>query len=1432
MSSLSWNCRGLGHPLAIPTLCELVRAHRPDFIFLCETLAKRQRVELIRSRLNFEGCFVVDCVGRSGGLCMFWKASSSCKLLSFSSNHIDMQVTDTTGEWRLTGFYGYPERGRRRDSWNLLRRLKDVNTLPWVVMGDFNDLLDPGDKRGSVPHPNWLFNGFREATLDCGITDIALNGYPFTWSRGIGTQNFVEERLDRAMATDNWKSLFPNVIFIPVTVTISDHTPILLKCDGMYVPPPRRRFFFENKWCTEPELPQIIRDCWINLRGIDIIDRLAAVSESLSTWASNQYKHDRLLKWRLNDNIRRLQGRHDSLSIDSLLQAKKALAAILAKEEEHWRQRAKQFWLKDGDQNTKFFHSMASARRKVNTITRLQRDDGSWASTQDEMRNTAKDYFTAIFERSDGVGDFSQVLGKLRHCIDESKNVELTQPFTPKEFTDALNQMHPDKSPGPDGFNPKFYQRFWSIIGSDVVRSCCEWLNAAALPPQLNRTIISLIPKVTNPSNMKDLRPISLCNVVYKLISKVLCNRLKSALPQLIDRAQSAFVEGRLIHDNILIAFEAIHSMKKKIRGKFGTMALKIDISKAYDRVSWEFLEAVLDKLGFCSQWRNWISMCIRSVSYDVLVNGTLVGPIIPGRGLRQGDPLSPYLFILCAEGLSAMINYEMARGSLHGIQISRGGPAVSHLMFADDSIFFCRASAEECLNLKRVLCDYEKASGQGINFQKSGILFSANVSDRDKDELSHIIGVWSPLNTGRYLGLPSLIGRKKKEIFHYLRERLWSRIQGWSGKKLSKAGKEILIKAVAQSIPTYCMAVFSLPTGLTDDMEKLLNKFWWGNKVGAGRGVNWSSWHKLCVDKNSGGMGFRSLQLFNVAMLGKTAWRLLHDPEALVSRVLKAKYFPNGDYLSAKLGSSIPPPLGLEDLRVAELIDASSNEWNVELMEQLLPAEDVAAIRSIPLCPNAGTDLPIWHYSASGCYTVKSAYNIASELVLTPSYKEEGPWPNIWKLVVPLKVKSFLWRAAKDNLPTKAKLLSRSIQVGGECGICKEGFENSWHIFIACSFAEQCWEAAGYSLLLTTIRAHCDSFKEAITTIMTMADRGWRRREEWLSARNNPLSPAMESVNAVQRMPCVGWHDISVGWVRCGVDAAFFAGDNSMGIGIVVRNHVGDFLAGKSMKFPGRRDVVEGELMGVKEALSWLKNLGYLVGFVDCDSKIACDAILKKTELINERGVLADFCCRELSSMPGIRICNVRRTQNAIAHCLAKAARDVGTLRVWNEPPLFVEGHLHVPLKNSSLGKGTYAGRRSKLVAIHPRSSPPQNTHSTQWPILSEDREIDGGGGERRREGRKHGAGEAARGSTAGVEVSGEAEAQGKRATCIGEEVADCSRRRKHYDGGECGIPLDMVDDLWCFVESDEIRLDGDGGGGGNVTGVEVGGEAKKEMM
>lgn len=242
--------------------------------------------------------------------------------------------------------------------------------------------------------------------------------------------------------------------------------------------------------------------------------------------------------------------------------------------------------------------------------------------------------------------------------------------------------MNPDKAPGPDGMTPGFFQKFWSIVGADLIRIVRNFFETGQMVPELNETNIVLIPKKKTPMDMGDLRPIALCNVSYKIVSKVLANRMKLMLDKVVSPNQSAFIPGRLISDNIMVSFEVLHYLKRKRIGKDGYMAVKLDMSKAYDRVEWSFVEAIMGKMGFDSRWIRLVSHCLSMVRYKVTHEGKEMGSFIPSRGIRQGFPISPYLFIIYHEGFTALINKYIQKGWIHGCRVANGAPTISPVNF------------------------------------------------------------------------------------------------------------------------------------------------------------------------------------------------------------------------------------------------------------------------------------------------------------------------------------------------------------------------------------------------------------------------------------------------------------------------------------------------------------------------------------------------------------------------------------------------------------------------------------------------------------------------------------------------------------------------------------------------------------------------------
>ncbi|KAK2665870.1 hypothetical protein Ddye_004444 [Dipteronia dyeriana] len=372
-------------------------------------------------------------------------------------------------------------------------------------------------------------------------------------------------------------------------------------------------------------------------------------------------------------------------------------------------------------------------------------------------------------------------------------------------------------------------------IGKDVTNVCLEVLNKGRRMDDINSMVITLIPKMQSPRSMGVYRPISLCNV--------------------ISEAQCAFIPGRLISDNTIVDFECLSRIKRRKR-KIGSMAIKLDMSKAYDRVEWGFIEQMMGKMGFSEKWRQLIWNCISTVSYSYRLNREVCGNIKPMRGLRQSDPLSPYLFIICAEGLSCLIRGAQEKGEIMGFKLSRYGPIIMHLFFTDDSLLFTRANLSNCEAIKRVLRIYSEASGQLVNFSKSTICVSLSVGMEESRKLVDMVGMKLVDCHERYLGLPRFLGRSKRNLFTDIVDKVWNRIKGWGEKLLSIGGKAILIKVVVQAVPFYAMSIFRLPKSLFDEIRRLMDRFWWGGNE-RNRKLHLCKWQQLCKPKLERGLGF-----------------------------------------------------------------------------------------------------------------------------------------------------------------------------------------------------------------------------------------------------------------------------------------------------------------------------------------------------------------------------------------------------------------------------------------------------------------------------------------------------------------------------------------------------------------------------------------------
>jgi len=375
------------------------------------------------------------------------------------------------------------------------------------------------------------------------------------------------------------------------------------------------------------------------------------------------------------------------------------------------------------------------------------------------------------------------------------------------EVFEVVKGLNRDKAPGPDGFTIAFFQDCWDMIKTDLMGVFQDFHTHSKFVKSINATFLALIP------NLKDFWPISLVSGVYKIIAKVIANRLRRVVEKIISNPQNAFVKGRQILDSVLIANECLDS---RIKSGVPGLLCKLDVEKAYDHVNWDFLLYMLRRCGFGERWCSWIAHCISSMRFSVLVNGTPSGFFSSSRGIRQGDPLSPLLFVIVMEAFSKLLSITILRGFLSGFSVgsdSNGVVNISHLLFADDTLVFCGANSDYLLYLHMLLLSFEAVSGLKINLDKSVLVPVGHVNNMD--ELAGILGCGVSSLPLKYLGLPLGAPFKAKACWDEVVGKIERRLASWKRLYLSKGGRVTLIKNTLSNLPTYFLSLFPIPSRL-----------------------------------------------------------------------------------------------------------------------------------------------------------------------------------------------------------------------------------------------------------------------------------------------------------------------------------------------------------------------------------------------------------------------------------------------------------------------------------------------------------------------------------------------------------------------------------------------------------------------------------------
>ncbi|GJX60020.1 RNA-directed DNA polymerase, eukaryota, reverse transcriptase zinc-binding domain protein [Tanacetum coccineum] len=674
---------------------------------------------------------------------------------------------------------------------------------------------------------------------------------------------------------------------------------------------------------------------------------------------------------------------------------------------------------------------------------------------------------------------------------------------TREEIKKAVWDCGVDKSPGPDGFTFGFYRRYWTFLENDVVEAVLYFFNHGQFPKGSNSSFITLIPKTQEAKMMKDFRPITFIGSLYKIITKILANRLVVVLEDLVYDVQSAFMAKRQILDGPFILNELFQWCKMK---KKHTMIFKVDFEKAYDSVRWDYLDDVLKRFGFGEKWCGWIQNCLLSSKGSVIVNGSPTKEFQFHRGLKQGDPLSPFLFLLIMESLHISMQRVVDAGLFRGIQVG-SSLQVSHLFYADDAVFMGHWSEANIDTILRVLDCFYHASGLRINMLKSKLM-GISVSSDKVDQAAKKIGCAILQVPFSYLGSKVGCLMSRIQSWSEIVNNILTRLSKWKLKTLSIGGRLTLLKSVLGSLPIYHMSLFKVPAKVLLNMESIRCHFFNGIEHNGKKPI-WVKWNKVLASKEKGGLGVSSFYALNRALLFKWVWRFCTQQSALWTKIIKGIHGEDG-----KIGKHVRshhPSLWLDIVKEVQHIQRQGTDlmgfihrkmgngvdirfwedkWRGDntfqsdfpRMYALETQKNISVALKLShddlLCsfrraPRAGAEelqyiqlvkimegitlfdsKDRWRWSLEGCgeFTVASVRNLldANSLPVVSSKTR-------WIKAVPIKVNIHAWKVKLDILPTRLNISKRGMDIESIlCPLCEKNVESSSHIFFTCPISRE----------------------------------------------------------------------------------------------------------------------------------------------------------------------------------------------------------------------------------------------------------------------------------------------------------------------------------------------------------------------------------------
>ncbi|KAL0541431.1 hypothetical protein IC582_021476 [Cucumis melo] len=801
ISWCTWNVRGLNHQMKSKAVFYFLGSSSVGFCCLLETRVRESNFVSISRR--FGNSWDYSCSYSNSGVGRIWVMWKKNRF-SFSTCAVDERLL-----------------------WRRLVEITAAWSRPGVVMGDFNAIRVHSEAFGGSLSQDEM-EDFDLAIRDANLVEPSVQGNWFTWTSKVHGSGMLH-RLDRILVNDAWLSTWPTLLVNVLPWGISDHSPILFypsfQLNSKVV-----SFRFFNHWVEDLSFIEVVARIWSRHEGVSPLVSLIRNLRNFKPAFRRRFgRHIQ----RLSEEVRiakegmdRAQREVKRNPMSDVLSRQAGLATesfwtAVRLEEASLRQKSRIQWLNLGDQNTAFFHRSVRSRMSRNSLLSLVDSDGSRVSSHDGVLSWQLIIFITVWDLRFGYRELTPVIDDIVQFRWYEECCQALQlPISRDEVRRVLFSMDNGKAPGPDGFSVGFFKGAWTVVEEDFCDAVLHFFETCYLPSGVNATAITLIPKRSGAERMEDFRPISCCNVVYKCISKILADRLRVWLPSFISSNQSAFIPGRSIIENILLCQELVRGYH---------------LNSGNPRCTLKF--GLLIAIGTPLKFVSWIRACVTSPMFSIMINGSLEGFYHGRKGVRQGDPLSPFLFVMMMEVLSCMLS-KIPQSFLFHHRCEK--VKLNHLTFADDLVIFCAADESSLGFIRECLQKFGELSGLFANLTKSS-MFVARVNSEVTSHLAASMGFVLGNLPVRYLGLPLLSDRLRSSDCVPLIQRITSRIRSWSTRVLSFAGRLQLIHSVLRSFQVFWASVFVLPAYVHNEVDKILRSYLWRDKE-EGRGV--LRWH------------------------------------------------------------------------------------------------------------------------------------------------------------------------------------------------------------------------------------------------------------------------------------------------------------------------------------------------------------------------------------------------------------------------------------------------------------------------------------------------------------------------------------------------------------------------------------------------------------